>query len=119
MITNRNIVSHLDILEDIYPVGEEPRLLQSCSQAFDVSVFEIFFAWKTGMCVCSASNDVLFDDLERAIRSLKITHLSMTPTVASIVRRKAVPGVRFLVTAGEPMTQAVFEEWKGVLYQGE
>src|SRR5699024_5346543 len=44
VITNRNIVSHLDILEKIYPVGDDPRLLQSCSQAFDVSVFEIFFA---------------------------------------------------------------------------
>ena len=119
VITNRNIVSHLDILESIYPVGDDPRLLQSCSQAFDVSVFEIFFAWKTGMCVCSATNDVLFDDLERAIRAMEITHLSMTPTVASIVKREAVPRVRFLVTAGEPMTQAVYEEWNGVLYQGK
>lgn len=119
VITHRNIVSHLDILESIYPVGDDPRLLQSCSQAFDVSVFEIFFAWKTGMCVCSATNDVLFDDLERAIRVMEITHLSMTPTVASIVKREAVPRVRFLVTAGEPMTQAVYEEWNGVLYQGE
>ncbi|MBE3041008.1 AMP-binding protein, partial [Candidatus Bathyarchaeota archaeon] len=117
VITHRNIVSHLETLEKIYPEGS--RLLQSCSQAFDVSVFEIFFAWKTGMCVCSATNDALFDDLERAIRSLGITHLSMTPTVASLVRRKAVPGVRFLVTAGEPMTQAVFQEWQDVLYQGE
>ena len=119
VITNRNIVSHLNILEKIYPVGDDSRLLQSCSQAFDVSVFEIFFAWKTGMCVCSATNDVLFDDLERAIRAMEITHLSMTPTVASIVRREAVPRVRFLVTAGEPMTQAVYEEWIGILYQGK
>ena len=119
VITNRNIVSHLDILEKIYPIGDDPRLLQSCSQAFDVSVFEIFFAWKTGICVCSATNDVLFDDLERAIRVMEITHLSMTPTVASIVRRETVPRVRFLVTAGEPMTQAVYEEWNGVLYQGK
>ncbi|SPO04726.1 related to non-ribosomal peptide synthetase [Cephalotrichum gorgonifer] len=118
VITTENIVSHLDVLEKIYPVEENSRLLQSCSQAFDVSVFEIFFAWKTGMCVCSAANDVLFDDLERAIRVLGVTHLSMTPTVASIVRREAVPRVCFLVTAGEPMTQAVFEEWKDVLYQG-
>lgn len=118
VITHRNIVSHLDTLEKIYAVDDGSRLLQSCSQAFDVSVFEIFFAWKTGMCVCSVTNDALFDDLEKAIRSLRITHLSMTPTVASVVRRNAVPGVRFLVTAGEPMTQTVFEEWKGVLYQG-
>ncbi|PKS11300.1 hypothetical protein jhhlp_003062 [Lomentospora prolificans] len=119
VLTTLNIVSHLDILEKIYPVHiTDPRFLQSCSQAFDVSVFEIFFTWKTSMCLCSASNDVLFEDLERAIRVLEVTHLSMTPTVASLVRRSAVPNVQFLVTAGEPMTQAVFREWKGALYQG-
>ena len=119
VLTTLNIVSHLDILERLYPVGESSRLLQSCSQAFDVSVFEIFFAWKSGMCLCSATNDVLFEDLEHAIRVLDITHLSMTPTVASLVKRDAVPNVQFLVTAGEAMTQAVFREWKGVLYQGK
>ncbi|CAI4220101.1 unnamed protein product [Parascedosporium putredinis] len=94
VLTTLNIVSHLDTLEGIYPVEDTSRLLQSCSQAFDVS------------------------DLEKAIRELDVTHLSMTPTVASLVKRKAVPNVQFLVTAGEPMTQAVFHEWKGALYQG-
>ncbi|CAI4220252.1 unnamed protein product [Parascedosporium putredinis] len=89
VLTTLNIVSHLDTLEGIYPVEDTSRLLQSCSQAFDVSVFEIFFTWKTGMCL-----------------------------FASLVKRKAVPNVQFLVTAGEPMTQAVFHEWKGALYQG-
>ncbi len=67
-VTQLNIMSNLDVLSKIYPVKDTSRLLQSCSQAFDVSVFEIFFAWTQGMCLCSAVNDVLFDDLENAIR---------------------------------------------------
>ncbi|KAL8372229.1 hypothetical protein RB595_001835 [Gaeumannomyces hyphopodioides] len=120
-VTQLNIASNLDVLSRIYPLSSRegsPRMLQSCSQAFDVSVFEIFFAWKTGMCLCSAMNDTLFADLEHAIRALRITHLSMTPTVASLVDPRNVPAVEFLVTSGEPMTEQVAEKWTGLLYQG-
>ncbi|TLD23897.1 hypothetical protein PspLS_06863 [Pyricularia sp. CBS 133598] len=121
-VTQLNIMSNLDVLSRLYPLSEgsdKPgRLLQSCSQAFDVSVFEIFYAWKMGMCLCSAVNDTLFADLENAIRELRITHLSMTPTVAALVEPENVPGVEFLVTSGEPMTEAVASRWAGILYQG-
>ncbi|KAH8795482.1 hypothetical protein BGZ57DRAFT_937491 [Hyaloscypha finlandica] len=87
LVTQGNLLSNLDILEDLYPVSKESRFLQSCSQAFDVSVFEIFFAWR----------DVLFRDIENAIRVLEVTHLSLTPTVASLIEPKKVPKVQFLV----------------------
>ncbi|KAH7629692.1 putative non-ribosomal peptide synthase [Sordaria sp. MPI-SDFR-AT-0083] len=118
-VTQLNIVSNLDVLSRIYPsTPGTSRLLQSCSQAFDVSVFEIFFAWNQSMTLCSGTNDVLFADLERSIRSLEITHLSMTPTVASLVSPENVPGVEFLVTAGEAMTPAVAAKWHKQLWQG-
>lgn len=117
-LTQRNIMSNLDMLSEIYPVKEDSRLLQSCSQAFDVSVFEIFFAWTRGMCLCSGTNDTLFENLERSIRKLNVTHLSLTPTVASLVDPAKVPRVEFLVTAGEPMTEAVAQRWGDKLYQG-
>lgn len=117
-VTQLNIVSNLDVLSRIYPVHADSRLLQSCSQAFDVSVFEIFFAWTQGMCLCSGTNDTLFEDLERSIRNLGVTHLSMTPTVASLVDPQKVPRVEFLVTAGEAMTEVVAQKWGEKLYQG-
>ena len=85
-----------------------------------VSVFEIFFAWFTGMCLCSAAQNVIFRDLENAIRVMRITHLSLTPTVAALVDPSNVPEVRFLVTAGEALTDKVFKNWSGCgLFQGE
>ncbi|KAH8896633.1 non-ribosomal peptide synthetase [Thozetella sp. PMI_491] len=117
-VTQNNITSNLDILSKIYPVKETSRLLQSCSQAFDVSVFEIFFAWTQAMCLCSATNDVIFADLERSIRTLGVTHLSMTPTVASLLDPSRIPSVEFLVTSGEAMTEIVARKWTGLLYQG-
>lgn len=119
-VTQLNVCSNLDVLARIYPLrGDDGgRLLQSCSQAFDVSVFEIFFTWVCGMCLCSATNDVLFADLEQAIRVLGVTHLSMTPTVAALVDPQNTPSVEFLVTAGEPLTERVARQWARQLFQG-
>ncbi|EPE08713.1 non-ribosomal peptide synthetase [Ophiostoma piceae UAMH 11346] len=117
-VTQFNICSNLDTLFRIYPVHKNGRLLQSCSLAFDVSVFEIFFTWIYGMCLCSAVNDVLFEDLERGIRLLGATHLSMTPTVASLIDPLNTPSVEFLVTAGEAVTESIAKTWSKHLYQG-
>lgn len=72
------------------------------------------------MTLCSAKNDVLFRDIELAIRKMRITHLSMTPTVAALVRANNVPLVKFLVTAGEALTPKVRMDWAGKgLWQGK
>ena len=117
-VTQSNICSNLNALSRIYPIPESGRLLQSCSLVFDVSVFEIFFTWVYGMCLCSAANDVLFEDIERVIRLLGATHLSMTPTVAALVDPKNTPSVEFIVTAGERLTESVSKAWSKHLYQG-
>lgn len=119
-VTQLNIASNIGHLRDTYPISPSttPRLLQACSQAFDVSVFEIFYAWHAGMCLCSGTNDTLFADLEHAIRELDVTHLSLTPTVAGLIDPSKVPKVEFLVTAGEPLTHTVLEAWGDRLWQG-
>lgn len=72
------------------------------------------------MCLCSATQDVLFRDLEHSIRAMRITHLSLTPTVAALVDPLNVPLVKFLVTAGEAVTDKVFKNWSGKgLFQGK
>lgn len=71
------------------------------------------------MALCPVKSDTLFRDIEQAIRLLRITHLSFTPTVAALVHPQNVPDVRFLIAAGEAMTPKVFENWadRG-LFQG-
>ncbi|KAK7548290.1 hypothetical protein IWX46DRAFT_597838 [Phyllosticta citricarpa] len=119
LVTQDNLMSNLEVLARMYPVDDGSRLLQQCSQAFDVSVFEIFFAWYTGMCLCSGTKDELFHDVELAIRQMRVTHLSMTPTVAALVRPENVPDVKFLVTSGEAVTEHVRRIWAGRgLWQG-
>ncbi|RAR05078.1 nonribosomal peptide synthetase 2 [Stemphylium lycopersici] len=119
LVTQDNLMSNLQYLSTVYPYSTDSRLLQACSQAFDVSVFEIFFSWYAGICLCSATKEHLFRDFEAAINHLGVTHLSLTPTVATLVEPRNVPKVRFLVTAGEALTEHVRRRWAGKgLYQG-
>ncbi|KEF63753.1 uncharacterized protein A1O9_01731 [Exophiala aquamarina CBS 119918] len=120
LITRRNLLSNLRDLSSIYPSKPgQDRLLQACSPAFDVSVFEIFWTWHRGMTLCTAPNDILFKDIEALIHELQITHLSLTPSVAALINPQNVPLVKMLVTAGEPMNSKVFSDWAGKgLYQG-
>ena len=119
LITHRNLISNIDSLSRIYPQVPKSKLLQACSPAFDVSVFEIFFTWHMGMCLCAAPNDVLFRDIEKFVAQTRITHLSSTPSLAAMILPKKVPEVKMLVTAGEPMNSRVFESWAGMgLKQG-
>ncbi|PGH14806.1 hypothetical protein AJ79_02822 [Helicocarpus griseus UAMH5409] len=120
LITHHNLQSNIAVLSEMYPNPPGSKLLQACSHAFDVSVFEIFFALNEGMTLCSAVNDVLFRDMEQAIRVMEVTHLSLTPTVASLLNPENIPKVKFLVTAGEAMTEKVFKSWasKGAYHAG-
>ncbi|EOA83000.1 uncharacterized protein SETTUDRAFT_141443 [Exserohilum turcica Et28A] len=119
LVTQDNLISNLQYLSTVYPFSTNSRLLQACSQAFDVSVFEIFFSWYVGISLCSATKEHLFHDFEAAINHLEVTHLSLTPTVAALVDPQNVPKVEFLVTAGEALTEHVRRKWAGRgLYQG-
>ena len=118
-ITMQNLLGNLQALSELYAASDGDRMLQACSHAFDVSVFEIFFTFYNALCLCSARKEILFDDLEASIRYFGITHLSLTPTVAALIDPKAVPSVNFLVTAGEGVTNAVHSSWAGKgLHQG-
>jgi amino acid adenylation domain-containing protein len=119
LVTQDNLMSNITYLSTLYPTSNNSRMLQFCSQAFDVSVFEIFFSWHVGMCICTAPMSDILYSFEAAINRLGVTHLSLTPTVAGLVDPNKVPRVKFLVTAGEALTENVKRKWAGKgLFQG-
>lgn len=67
------------------------------------------------MTLCSISTE---QRVEQAIQDMNITHLHMTPTLASHVDPKSVPSVKYLLTLGEGLTPNVHQNWaKKELYQ--
>lgn len=73
-----------------------------------------------GMTLCFASDDDLTRSPSSVIGKLNITHLHLTPTLASRIDPKDVPSVRFLLTSGESLTAKVRRDWAEVgLHHGK
>ncbi|KAJ5707230.1 hypothetical protein N7488_007031 [Penicillium malachiteum] len=113
-LSHHNLQSHINVLADSYPTSTGSKLLQAAPSPLNASVIESFFAWHMGMTLCLASTEDLTKNLSLAIDKLKITHLHLTPTLASRINPKDVPSVRFLLTSGESLTVKVRQNWTGI-----
>jgi non-ribosomal peptide synthetase component F len=62
-------------------MDEHTRCLQFASFSFDATQVEIFMTLMAGGCVCIPSERARLDDIERAITSLNVNWMIMTPTL--------------------------------------
>ena len=114
LVNQSSALANLETLKSVYPHSADTRLLQSCSHGFDVSVFEIFWTWTVSGTLVSGTKNTIFTDIEKLINDRKVTHLSLTSTVAALVNPANVPSVEVLIQAGEALTGKVFNAWAGL-----
>ncbi|KAJ5815263.1 AMP-dependent synthetase/ligase [Penicillium riverlandense] len=112
-ISHRNVQSSFYALEDSYPSFPGSRMLQASSPVFGASIFETFFAWHMGMTLCSTSDDYIMRNTQQTIEKLGITHLHLTPAMASRIRPQDVPSVQYLFISSEELTAKVHRDWAG------
>jgi amino acid adenylation domain-containing protein len=108
IITRQNLQSKINALSNIYPTPIGSKILSSHPN----SISEAFFAWKNGITLCSASQMVK-TSLEQVCQDMSITHLHLTPSLASRVDPESVPSVQYLLTSGEQLTPRVHRDWAG------
>ncbi|KAJ5527964.1 hypothetical protein N7513_012123 [Penicillium frequentans] len=111
-LSHNNLQSHINVLADAYPTTAKSKLLQASSQ-LNASIIESFFSWHMGITLCVAQNEDLAGIPCSIIRKMDITHLHLTPTLASRLTPEDVPCVRFLLTSGETLTAKVRRDWAG------
>lgn len=77
------------------------------------------FAWYTRMTLFSIPDDALKANASELINAMNVTHLHLTPALASRLTPEQIPGVQLLLTSGELLTAKVHKEWAGKgLFQG-
>jgi amino acid adenylation domain-containing protein len=108
VISRRNLESNIQALSDVYPTPVGSKILSTSPFGSSISIFEIFFAWHAGTTLCSISPE---QHIEKAIQDMGITHLHVTPTLASRVDPKSVPNVKYMLTLGEGLTPKVHRDW--------
>ncbi|KAI8628154.1 hypothetical protein F5Y19DRAFT_476558 [Xylariaceae sp. FL1651] len=94
-----------------FALSQKTRMLQFSSYTFDVSLFEIFVTLASGGCVIVPSEHERMNDLSGFIRSMNVTSLSVTPTVARLLDPRDMSNIDRIVFAGEALTQADIDAW--------
>ncbi|KAL8805520.1 MAG: hypothetical protein Q9182_001889 [Xanthomendoza sp. 2 TL-2023] len=89
------------------------RYLGLASRAFDVHLAEMFLAWRRGLAAVTAPRTLLLDNLELALRTLRITHASFVPSLIdqSGLDPANLPNLHYLGVGGEKMSRQVADTW--------
>jgi amino acid adenylation domain-containing protein len=114
-ITHENAVQAMRAFSILFSGrwNDDSKWLQFASFHFDVSVLEQYWSWSEGIVVVSAPRDLIFEDLELTIRSMGITHIDLTPSLASLVHPENVPDLckGVFITGGEQLKQEILDVW--------
>jgi amino acid adenylation domain-containing protein len=92
-------------------VGPGTRVFQFAALIFDVSVSDMLMSLTRGACVCIPSEHERLNDMAGAIRRLRANYVSLTPSVASLLRPADVPELKTLVLGGEAPTRENVRTW--------
>ncbi|KAF8584768.1 acetyl-CoA synthetase-like protein [Ramaria rubella] len=87
------------------------RVLQFSNYTFDFSVWDWTGTLSAGGTLCVAPKRRLLDDLESVARSLDVTYLGASPTVAALITPDGIPSLLTLGVGGELLTAAVRDTW--------
>lgn len=114
-LTHRNAVQAMRAFSILFSGrwNADSKWLQFASFHFDVSVLEQYWSWSEGICVVSAPRDLIFEDLEHTIQVMGITHIDLTPSLASLVQPENVPKLckGVFITGGEQLKQEILDVW--------
>lgn len=121
LLTHKNTIQAMSAFSTIFPPPRPgiSRFLQFASFHFDVSVLEQFWSWCVGITVTSAPRDVMLEDLVGAISGMGVTHLDLTPSLASTLDRPDLLGGlcradSVFITGGEALHQHIIDVWGAV-----
>ena len=89
------------------------KWLGLASRAFDVHLCEIFLGWRLGLTVSTAAREVLLDNLELALKALKITHACFVPSLLDQagIEPDHVPDLVYFSVGGEKVSKQVLDTW--------
>lgn len=116
LCSHSNVVNNIATLASIYSSksGNNVKISQFTSIGFDVSIFEIVYAFQQNCTLFSSNKEIVLSDISYIISRYEITHLSLTPTVASLLDPQFMKTVKLLILAGESISESLVREWRSL-----
>jgi len=92
-------------------LSDTSRTLQTAAHTSDMLLLETFGTFVSGGCVCIPA-DVDPVNLSASINVLHANFACITPTAATFMSPKDVPGLHTIALHGEPIPQSVLKAWQ-------
>ncbi|KAF8572586.1 AMP-dependent synthetase and ligase, partial [Ramaria rubella] len=92
------------------------RVLQFSNYTFDFSVWDWTNTLSAGGTLCVVPKRRLMDDLGPVARTLDVTYLGASPTVAALITPEGIPSLLTLCVGGELLTAVVRNTWADAVF---
>lgn len=89
------------------------RILQLASLSFDASIFEIIMALLTGARLYLVTKESLLSGqtLINLLRDNAITHVTLPPSLLSVLPKQTLPALKTIIAAGETCSPDIIKLW--------
>lgn len=90
---------------------ENSRVLDFASYAFDVSIDSMLLTLANGGCLCIPSDEDRMNDINNAIRKMRINYAGLTPSLARILEPDVIASLDALGLGGEAAAASDVALW--------
>lgn len=111
LLTHRALSVAVEGIIESMNRGSSDRVLWSQNYSFDGSFFSLFSALASGCTLCVAPQSTIVANLAELINKMKVNHVTMTPSMASLFHPDDVPTLEVLGTGGEAVTSHMLTVW--------
>jgi amino acid adenylation domain-containing protein len=116
-VTNGNARAFMEYNHERYRLGPQDRLSQTFDHTFDLSIFDMFMAWRAGAALCVPKIADLASPASFIARN-GITVWFSVPSIGMRLLRQgeltpsSMPGLRWSLFCGEALPQKLAEAWQ-------
>ncbi|KAF4547833.1 Nonribosomal peptide synthase sidD-like protein [Elsinoe fawcettii] len=110
-------ISHETYTSSAFPRAEavgytsSSRVLDFASYAFDVSIDSLLLTLANGGCLCIPSDEERMNDINGALRRMRVNYAGLTPSVARILDIDVVASMEALGLGGEASSVQEVNHW--------
>ncbi|WP_431952178.1 amino acid adenylation domain-containing protein [Nocardia lijiangensis] len=112
LLSHRGMANLVADLKDSLVLDPTASVLQVASPSFDASLFELLAALSVGGRLVISPPDVCGGaDLGRLLRTERVTHMAITPSVLATMDSAGFDRLRVLTVGGEAAPPELIEQW--------
>ncbi|GAB4583049.1 amino acid adenylation domain-containing protein [Nocardia sp. IFM 10818] len=112
LISHRGVADLIASQQESFDMDSRARVLQVASPSFDSFVSEQVLAFARGAAAVVSPPEVYSgDELTELLRTQRVTHAIITPSVVATMKPHQLPDLRFLAVAGEAVGADLVAQW--------